>query len=227
MRLTMIKDKNESLTEDSSMSSSDFTLEFATFLLKSNALQFGAFMLASGKPSPYYIDLRMLPSFPSHFHFTIDALKQAVAKRVASFDTFASVPTSGLVFGSALAYEMKKPFVYVRKESKGYGMSKLIEGYLASGAKVVIVDDVATTGISIGKAIDAIRANGGVVEDVIAVVNRMEGAEEKLDQMGVRLVALATIQDIATALHKAGLVDDNTMDAVVKQIAARGGLETD
>jgi orotate phosphoribosyltransferase len=106
-------------------------------------------------------------------------------------------------------------------------MSKLVEGHLASGAKVVIIDDVATTGLSVSKAIDALRANGGVVEDVVAVVNRMEGATEKLKQMGVRLTSVATIQDIAGALHKAGLVDDSTMGAVVKQVAASGGLETD
>ena len=80
----------------------DFMLEFSSFLLKSNSLRFGVFTLASGKQSSYYIDLRVLPSFPSHFRLAIGALKDAVAKKVGEFDTLASVPTSGLVFGSAL-----------------------------------------------------------------------------------------------------------------------------
>lgn len=205
----------------------DFTLEFASFLLKSNALKFGAFTLASGKPSPYYIDLRMLPSFPSHFRLTIGALRKTVEKGVAGFDCLASVPTSGLVFGSALAYEMNKPFLYVRKEAKGYGTSKLIEGHLASGARVVIIDDVATTGISVSKAVEAIRANGGVVEDVVAVVSRLEGAEEKLQGMGVRLTAVATIHDIVNTLHGAGLVDDSTLQSVMDQIGESGEFEGD
>lgn len=205
----------------------DFTLEFASFLLKSNALKFGAFTLASGKPSPYYIDLRMLPSFPSHFRLTIGALRKAVEKGVSGFDCLASVPASGLVFGSALAYEMEKPFLYVRKEAKGYGTSKLIEGHLASGARVVIVDDVATTGISVSKAVEAIRANGGVVEDVVAVVSRLEGAEEKLQGMGVKLTAVATIHDIVNSLHGAGLVDDSTLQSVMDQIGESGEFEGD
>lgn len=205
----------------------DFTLEFASFLLKSNALKFGAFTLTSGKPSPYYIDLRMLPSFPSHFRLTIGALRKAVENRIAGFDCLASVPTSGLVFGSALAYEMGRPFLYVRKEAKGYGTSKLIEGHLASGARVVLVDDVATTGISVSKAVEAIRANGGVVEDVVAVVSRLEGAEEKLQGMGVKLTAVATIHDIVNSLHGAGLVDDSTLQSVMDQIGESGEFEGD
>jgi orotate phosphoribosyltransferase len=205
----------------------DFSLEFASFLLKSNALKFGAFTLASGKPSPYYVDLRMLPSFPSHFRLVIGALRKAVEKGVAGFDCLASVPTSGLVFGSALAYEMGKPFLYVRKEAKGYGTSKLVEGHLASGAKVLIVDDVATTGLSVSRAVEAIRANGGVVEDVVAVLNRKEGAEEKLQGMGVKLTAVITIPDIVNSLHGAGLVDDSTLQSVMNQIGESGEYEGD
>ncbi len=205
----------------------DFRLEFASFLLKSNALQFGVFRLTSGKDSPYYIDLRMLPSFPSYFRLAISAMKDTVTRTVPEFDALASVPTSGLVFCSALAYEMSKPMIYIRKESREHGTGKVIEGYIKPGSKVLIVDDVATTGISVSKAVEAIRANGGVVENAIALVSRMEGAEENLKKLKVKLTAVITIRDIVNELHKAGLIGGNTLDSVLKQMAAVGEHETD
>lgn len=209
------------------MPAKDFTLELASFLLKSNSLRFGVFTLASGKQSPYYIDLRVLPSFPAYFRLAINALKDAVTKNVGEFDTLASVPTSGLMFGSALAYEMSKPFVYARKESKGYGTGNTIEGFLKAGSKVVIVDDVATTGTSISGAVEMIRSNGAIVEDVVALVNRHEGADEKLKKMGVKLHAVAGIKDIVNALYKAGMIDENALESIMKQMSGRGEYETD
>lgn len=205
----------------------DFLLEFASFLLKSNSLRFGVFTLASGRQSSYYIDLRVLPSFPQYFRLATGALKDAVANKVGDFDTIASVPTSGLVFGSALAYEMGKPFVYARKESKGYGTGKTIEGFLKPSSRVVIVDDVATTGTSVSGAVEIIRANGGIVENVVALVDRHEGGEGRLKKLGVKLHAVAGINDIVNALYRAGLIDENALESVLKQMVTQGEYETD
>ncbi|MDQ3969775.1 MAG: orotate phosphoribosyltransferase, partial [Thermoproteota archaeon] len=180
-----------------------------------------------GKQSAYYIDLRVLPSFPGYFRLGISALKDMVAEKVGRFDTFASVPTSGLVFGSALAYEMNKPFIYVRKETKAYGINKMIEGFLEPGSKVIIVDDVATTGTSLSSAVEIIRANSGIVEDVVALVDRHEGAEDKLKKMGVKLSAVTGINDIVNALYKAGLIDENALESVLKQMVTQGEYEID
>lgn len=205
----------------------EFVLQFASFLLKSNSLRFGVFTLASGKQSAYYIDLRVLPSFPGYFRLGISALKDMVAEKIGGFDTFASVPTSGLVFGSALAYEMNKPFIYVRKEPKAYGTNKTIEGFLEPASKVIIVDDVATTGTSVSSAVEIMRANGGIVEDVVALVDRHEGAENKLKKMGVKLNAVTGINDIVNALYKAGLIDENALESVLKQMVTQGEYEVD
>ena len=205
----------------------NFVSEIALFLLKSNSLKFGLYTLASGKQSPYYIDLRMLQSFPRYFRLTINALRDLISREIGSdFDSLGSIPTSGLIFASALGYEMIKPLIYVRKESKMYGRRKMVEGYLRPGEKVLLVDDVATTGTSLSNTIKVIRENGAIVKDAVAIISRLEGAEENLQKMGVRLVAIATINDLINALYDKGLLDRNTLEEIIKQKVDQG-LETD
>jgi len=205
----------------------NFVSEMALFLLKSNSLKFGLFTLASGKQSPYYIDLRILQSFPNYFRLAILALRDVINKGIGSdFDCLGSIPTSGLVFASALGYEMLKPLIYIRKDSKPYGRSKTIEGYLKPGGKVLLIDDVATTGTSLSNAIKVIRENGAIVKDAVAIISRLEGAEEKLEDIDVRLISIATINDMVNVLHDKGLLDENTLEEIMKQKADRE-LETD
>lgn len=206
----------------------NFVSEMALFLLKTNSLKFGLFTLASGKQSPYYIDLRILQSFPNYFRLAIIALRDTINKEIGTdFDSLGSIPTSGLIFASALGYEMQKPLVYVRKESKPYGRSKMVEGYLRPGEKVLLIDDVATTGTSLSNAIRVIRENGAVVKDVIAIISRLEGAEENLQNIGVRIISIATINDLVTVLHDKGLLEGSTLEEIINQREVDRELETD
>ncbi|TLX71127.1 MAG: orotate phosphoribosyltransferase [Thaumarchaeota archaeon] len=167
----------------------EFVKEFATFLYQNDAIKFGNFKLSSGKDSPYYIDLRIVPSFPHQFRKMVKTLQSLISEKIGldNFDSIASVPTSGLVIASALAIETVKPLIYIRQKPKDYGTENVIEGKIADGSRVLLVDDVGTTGLSLLNAVKALRASKMVVTDAFIIINRFEGARELLASENVRL----------------------------------------
>ncbi|MBI4130967.1 MAG: orotate phosphoribosyltransferase [Nitrosarchaeum sp.] len=199
----------------------EFVKEFATFLHQKGIIKFGNFTLASGKKSSYYVDLRLVPSYPHQFRTMIKYLQNNIAESVGldSFDSLVSVPTGGLVIASALAIETVKPLIYVRSKPKDYGTSKSVEGQIHEGMKVVMIDDVATTGGSVVNAIKSLKEANITIEDAYVIVNRMEGADEALKELGVKLHSITNIIQITQALHEQKFVDDNTLEKVRNQIS--------
>lgn len=198
----------------------EFVKEFATFLHQNNIIKFGDFTLASGKKSSYYVDLRLVPSYPHQFRRMIKHLQNLISEQIGfdDIDSVASVPTGGLVIASALSYEMVKPLVYVRSQAKEYGTGKLVEGIVKSGAKILLVDDVATTGGSVINGIKELKKAGAKISDAYVIVNRLEGADSALQKEGVTLHHLLDIVQIAKILHEQKLVDDSVLDRVQKQV---------
>ena len=198
----------------------EFVKEFATFLFQNNAIKFGNFKLSSGKDSPYYIDLRVIPSFPHQFRKMIKALQSSISEKVGfdNFDCIASVPTSGLVIASALAIETVKPLIYIRQKPKDYGTENVIEGKMAEGSRILLVDDVGTTGLSLLNAIKALKASKMIVTDAFTIINRFEGARELLSSENVRLFEITDIITLSSILHKAKLLDDEIFERIKKQI---------
>ena len=140
----------------------EFVKEFATFLYQNGIIKFGDFTLASGKKSPYYVDLRLVASYPHQFRRMIRHLQNRISEEIVfdNIDSVASVPTGGLIIASSLAYELVKPLVYVRSQAKDYGTSKLVEGIVKNGDRVLVVDDVATTGGSVINGIKELKKIG-------------------------------------------------------------------
>ena len=201
----------------------DFVKEFSTFLYEKKIIQFGDFTLASGKKSSYYVDLRLVPSYPHEFRKMVKYLQNEIIKdvRLENFDSLVSVPTGGLVIASALAIETVKPLIYVRSKPKDYGTSKSIEGKIHDGLRVVMIDDVATTGGSVVNGIKALKEANVEVKDAYVIVNRMEGADEALKEQGVTLHNIANVMQITKALHEENLVDDDILQKVQDQINAK------
>jgi orotate phosphoribosyltransferase len=198
----------------------EFVKEFAIFLYKNNIIKFGNFTLASGKNSPYYIDLRLVPSYPHQFRKMIKNLQNLIDKQTGleNFDALVSVPTGGLVIASALAIETVKPLIYVRNKSKEYGTSKLIEGKLSSNMKLVMIDDVATTGNSILNGIKQLQEAGSIISESYVVVNRLENANKLMDSVGVKLYQLTDILEITKILFEEQLIDEEILEKIKKQI---------
>ena len=197
----------------------EFVKEFAIFLYKNDIIKFGNFTLASGKDSSYYIDLRLVPSFPHQFRKMIKNLQNLIIEKIGldNFDSLASVPTGGLVVASALAIETVKPLIYVRNKPKEHGTTKSIEGKISSGMKVIMVDDVMTTGISVLNGIKQLKESNLSISNVFVLINRLEGADKALNEIGVQTHQLTDILEISSFLFQEKLITKEIFEKVKEQ----------
>ena len=195
--------------------------EFCDILLRTGSLKFGTFKLASGILSSYYVDLRLLPGDPEVFHRAINSYLAVVEPSlVKKIQRLAGIPTAGIAYAAVLAFNLSKPFLYIRKETKEHGRERRIEGLLLPGDKVLVLDDVATTGKNIIEAVEAIRGEGGVVEDAVVLLDRQQGARENLRKAGVKLHTFTTIRQIADKLVALGTIDETQHKEIVGQIVS-------
>jgi orotate phosphoribosyltransferase len=194
--------------------------EIAKTLSNIDALKFGLFKLTSGKASPYYIDLRIVPSFPDAYKEICDFYGESIAKEIGlkNFDRIAGIPLAGIPFASQIAYNLKKPFLYVRKGVQLHGRQRRVEGLLVSGDRVLLVDDLITTGLTLRKAAEAVRDEGGVVKEAMVFIDREEGGKERLEKNGVKLHSLLRVSEIAKILSEIGAIDQESLKTILKQV---------
>lgn len=189
--------------------------EAAILLQDIGAIKFGKFALTSGKISPYYIDLRLIFSYPEVFRKIRALCTKTLSEIEDPVDKLAGVPVSGLPLSTAVSLELNCPLIFVRKSRKRHGGEKMVEGSLSSGERVVIIDDVTTTGGSLQNAAESIRKEGGKVEHAIVVIDREEGAREKLRGEGIALHACMGIKKVIEYLHHIESLDDENFSAVI------------
>ena len=193
----------------------------ARMLLEIKAVHFNAdapFVLASGKPSPTYIDCRKLISFPRIRSTLMDFLTVTVMRNAGfeAFDNVTGGETAGIPFSAWVAERMALPMTYVRKKPKGYGRNARIEGDMSEGQRVLLVEDLTTDGGSKISFVDAIRGTGATCAHtaVIFYYGIFPQTEKTLDDHGVTLHHLCTWWDVLAEARAQGAFDSKTLREV-------------
>ena len=165
------------------------------------------FTWASGWHSPIYCDNRKIFSDPALRSFVADALAAKAMELYPEADVVAGVATGAIAHGVLAADRMGKPFVYVRPKPKDHGTKSQIEGVLPEGAKVVVIEDLVSTGMSSLAAVDALREAGAEVLGMVAVFTYgFPAAQESFEAKGVRLATLSNYGALIEEATLAGYV---------------------
>ena len=193
----------------------------AAMLLECRAVHFNAaqpFTLASGLPSPTYIDCRRLIGFPRIRAALMDFLTTTVLRDAGfeAFDVIAGGETAGIPFAALIAERLALPMAYVRKKPKGYGRDARIEGVIEPGQRVLLVEDLTTDGGSKIGFVDAIREAGATCEHTAVIFNYgiFPETEMVLAEHGVRLHGLCTWHDVWAEARARGAFDADTLAGV-------------
>ena len=184
--------------------------EFAARLLEVKAVKVQPdepFTWASGWKSPFYCDNRKTLSYPKLRTFVKDNLAKLVKDNFSEADAVAGVATGAIAQGALVADMLGLPFCYVRSKAKDHGMGNLIEGTLPQGSKVVVVEDLISTGGSSLKAVEALRAAGfEVVGMVAAYTYGFPIAEQAFQNAGVKLLTLTNYEAVVSAAIESGYI---------------------
>ncbi len=190
--------------------------EIAEGLIKVGALQFGTFTLPDGKDSPYYVNLGGLPSYPSVYGLVVESLSDLVSKKVPKAEAICAVPIAGLLLASPVAVALKKSLVYTKIDRQEN--ERLVEGEVRPGRNVVILGDLATSGKTILSAASAIEEEGGEVTAAVVLIDRLEGAREKLSKRGIALHAVTDMVELADTLYAMELISKDNLKAITKSV---------
>lgn len=169
--------------------------ELIRLLLDSGAVRFGEFTLASGAKSDVYVDVKRAWPDPRR----LEILAEALAAHAGTEERLAGMELGAVPLVVALALRLGRPYAVLRKAPKEHGTRQAFEGEIPSGARVLLVEDVTTTGGSVLRSVEIVRGAGGVVDRAVVVLDREEGAVEKLRAAGVRLEALVTFSELRKA----------------------------
>jgi orotate phosphoribosyltransferase len=169
----------------------------------------------SGIKSPVYCDNRRFPFWPAEWSKVIRGFERMIAAKGIAVDVVGGVEAAGIPHSAALGYAMQRPSVFIRKEAKEHGTKKRVEGGDVTGLRVVLVEDLVTTGGSSIAAIEALRSEGAVVTDMLAIISYgFADAAELFARAGVTLHAATDFETVLTVAKEQGSVDEAEVAAV-------------
>ncbi|MBT3338718.1 MAG: orotate phosphoribosyltransferase [Anaerolineae bacterium] len=179
--------------------------KLADGLLSAGCVKFGDFTLKSGAKSPIYIDLRRLVAFP-------DLLKEAAATYAEimqnlEFDQLAALPYAAMPIGTAISLHGGWGMIYPRKEVKGYGTKVEVEGVYDAGQRIVVIDDLISSGGSKLEGIQKLKAVDLDVEDIVVLIDRQPEGVDFMGEHGYKLHSVFTLPQLLEYWEESGAVD--------------------
>jgi uridine monophosphate synthetase len=188
------------------------------------AFKFGKFKLKSGQESPFYVDLRPVISHPKILTSLTQQLCEKVNACKPQFNIVCGVPYGALAIATRMAAVWECPMIMKRNEAKDHGTQNMIYGHFEKDDKVLVVEDVITTGGSVLGVVEALEKEGLKVHDIVVCLDREQKGKENLNEKGYDVHALFTITQIINSLYSNGRIDVHVRDSV-KEYLRNGGQE--
>ncbi len=175
------------------------------------------FTWASGWKSPIYCDNRKILSFPETRSFIRDKFAEIIRNKYPQVEVIAGVATGAIAHGALLADILGLPFIYVRSTPKGHGLENRIEGNLLPGQKVVVIEDLISTGGSSLKAAEAIKESKGIVLGMLSIFTyNFDVSKEKFKQANVELTSLSNYNTLITTALEAGFISEDQIKTLME-----------